>query len=135
MRIGTNRVNRWAAVAGSLGGLAVVLAGCGGGGGGGGSAGGGLDGRLLSVVGTPGTLALSPKDANNRNGTNPPPVFAPTVTTENHFFRIVFPFTVDRSSILTDSPLLKPFSYLNGNITITDASGAHVPGLALVNGI
>ncbi len=114
--------------------LAALLPGCGGGGGGGSKFRGNLNDPTITVVGTPGQLSQTPTQANNGNGTAPPPSFSTSVTIENQWFRLEFPFDVDPTSILGTDPVLKPFSYLNGNITVTDATGAHVPGIALVNG-
>jgi len=110
------------------------LPGCGGGGGGG-TSNGDLAEVPISVVGTPGTLAMTPVEANNANGTAPLPTFTPTVTTDNHWFRLEFPFDLQPTSLLSADGLFEPFSQLNGNLTIVDEAGAHVPGLALINGI
>ncbi len=115
--------------------LTSLLQGCGGGGGGGTSnAGGNVNDVPFLLVGTPGKLSQTPTEANAGAGLAPPPTFATTVTTDNHWFRIEFPFDIEANTILDSTANLAPFSYLNGNITIVDVNGAHVPGLALVNG-
>jgi hypothetical protein len=117
-------------------GIAAAMPGCGGGGGGGSTNfNGDIDDPAIVLTGTPGRISQTPQEANAGAGTTPPPTFSVSVTTENHWFRLEFPFDVDPTSILTTDPLTQPFSYLTGNITITDENGAHVPGLALVNGV
>ncbi len=114
--------------------LTLSLPGCGGGSGGSHSE-NDIQGTVLTVTGTPGRLSQTAEEANSGNGTAPPPPYLTTVTTDNHWFRIEFPFNLDPKTFLDPSPNLEPFSQLNGNITIVDATGAHVPGLVLVNGI
>ncbi|MBL8842400.1 MAG: YncE family protein [Planctomycetes bacterium] len=112
----------------------ALLQGCGGGGGGSSDAGGNVNDVPFLLVGTPGKLSQTPTEANSGAGAAPPPSFAASVTTDNHWFRIEFPFDIDPTTILDSSANLEAFSYLNGNITIVDPTGAHVPGLALING-
>jgi YVTN family beta-propeller protein len=90
---------------------------------------------VIVLSGPTGRLSQTPDEANKSNGANPPPMLAPTVTTTNHWFRLEFPFAIARSAVLENSPLTAPFSYLNGAITVTDVTGDHVPGLAMVNGV
>jgi hypothetical protein len=90
---------------------------------------------VIPLVGNPGTLSQTPVVANQGAGSAPPPLYDPVVTTTNHWFRVEFPFPVDRTTILSSDPIYSPFSNLNGNITVTDKNGEHVPGMALVNGV
>ena len=53
---------------------------------------------------------------------------------ENHWFRMVFPFEIDAKTLLADDPLLAPFSQLKGNLSITDVNGNHLPGIVCING-
>ena len=131
-----DRIGRFAVPVGAATLLAVASS-CGGGGGGGGSAAlhGDMSDPVLPLVGNPGTLSQTPTVANQGGGNAPPPSYDPVVTTTNHWFRVEFPFNVDRSSILSADPLFLPFSTLNGNITVTDTLGEHIPGMALVNGV
>jgi hypothetical protein len=117
--------------------LTTLAAACGGGGGGGSSAvlHGDTSDPVLPLVGNPGTLSQTPEVANLGAGTAPPPSYDPVVTTTSHWFRIEFPFVLDRNSILSSDPLFAPFSTLNGNITVTDNNGEHIPGMAMVNGV
>ncbi len=112
----------------------VLAAGCGGGGGGGPKNAGNVTDPIIVLSGPSGRLSRTVGEANLDNGANPPPTLAPTVTTSNHWIRLEFPYPIVPSSILENSPLTAPFSYLNGNITVSDVAGDHVPGLALVNG-
>ena len=114
--------------------LTAMLQGCGGGGGGSSNSGGNVNDVPFLLIGTPGKLSQTPTEANTGAGAVPPPAFSATVTTDNHWFRIEFPFEIDASTLLDPSANLEPFSYLNGNLTIVDPTGAHVPGVALVNG-
>ena len=111
-----------------------LLPGCGGGGGSGGASPNDLLDVPILVMGSPGRLSLTPTEANASNGTAPLPTFTPSVTTENHWFRLEFQFKLVPSSLLSTDPLYAPFSQLNGNLTIVDENGAHVPGLALIDG-
>jgi hypothetical protein len=82
-----------------------------------------------------GRLSRTIDEANRDAGANPPPSLPASVAADNHWIRLEFPFPIDPSSVLENSPATAPFSYLNGNVTITDPAGDHVPGLALVNGV
>jgi hypothetical protein len=122
-------------VAGTAAGASFLPA-CGGGGGGGSSnAPGDTSGSVITLAGPPGRLSRTIQEANQDNGATPPPSLPPTVSTDNHWIRLEFPFPIDASTILENSTQTSAFSYLNGNITITDPKGEHVPGMALVNGV
>ncbi len=115
----------------------LMLTGCGGGGGGGGSdptLGASVNAQL-HVVGPSGRMSQTPDEANESKGTNPPAFLANMVSGMNHWFRIVFPFDVRPTTLLSKDVLTDPFSNLNGNVTVTDAEGNHLPGLAMINGI
>ncbi|MEW6746141.1 MAG: hypothetical protein AB1486_25660 [Planctomycetota bacterium] len=118
----------------------MALAGCGTGGGGGDDAnafGGNLSDPEIPVKGPGGTYSRTPKAANQGNG-NPalaPPTYPAAIqSNQNHWIRLDFPFQVDSRSIMDPDVLYAPFSYLTGNITITDENGNHVPGIPIVNG-
>ena len=125
-------------VAGLIVGLSgLALTGCSGG-----SSGGGglriaedLGDPIIEVEGAPGRFSRTPEEANEDNGATLPPQIHPVTTTQNHFFRLEFPFRVTTDEFLLNDPLLAPFSFLNGQITVTDANGNHVPGIAMVNGV
>jgi len=120
----------------AAGALVVLSSGCGGGGGGSSAKlHGDLSDPVIPLVGNPGLLSQTPTDANTSNGTTPPPVYETQVTSTSHWFRIAFPFPVNRASILSSDPIYLPFSTLNGNITVNDKDGGHIPGIALVNGV
>jgi hypothetical protein len=117
------------------GALLVFSSGCGGGGGGSTA---GLNGDdsdpVIPLVGNPGVLSQTPTEANSSDGSVTPPNYDAQVTSTSHWFRIVFPFTVNRTTLLSSDPIYLPFSTLNGNVTVNDKNGAHVPGIAMVNG-
>lgn len=116
--------------------LAVLgVSACGGGGGGaGGGRGDELDDPVITLFGPTGKYSQTPEEANSSGGAIKPPTM-PTSTTTNQFIRLEVPFVVDRHDITSPDPVYRPFSQLNGNLVITDAIGAHVPGIALVNGV
>jgi hypothetical protein len=117
--------------------VGLTFPGCGGGGGGSGTK-GDLTDPTITVVGTPGQLSQTPETANSNNGTSPPPSFSstvPTLTSTNNWFRFELPYDLVPSSVLGTDPTLKPFSYLNGNVTVTGVRGEHIPGMAMVNGV
>ncbi len=58
----------------------------------------------------------------------------PDGTPGNHFLRVTFSGPVSKSSIIDDDPILRPKGFLTGAITITDASGQIVKGVAMHNG-
>ena len=94
-----------------------------------------IDDPVIPLVGPTGTYSMTPEEANSSLGAAPPPVLPAQVQGgRNQYLRLEAPFTVDRSSILSGSPLQAPFSYLNGNISFTDENGQHLPGIAIVNG-
>ncbi len=118
--------------------LAGLLESCGGGGGSsdGGGSGGSLQDPVIPLVGPTGRYSQTPGEANASLGTNAPPVLPPIAGAgENHYLRLEVPFDVTRSSILSKDPLLAPFSFLNGNITITEEKGNHVSCVVMVNGV
>ena len=109
---------------------------------GGGGSGGGeprisedLSDPVIDVAGAPGRFSMTPEEANEADGGAPPPRLHSQVTTRNHYFRLEFPFSLSPEDLLLDSSLLEPFSYLNGNLTVTDASGNAISGVAVVDGI
>ena len=116
---------------------ALLLPGCGGGGGGSKST--SIGNPIITLVGpTSGAsarLSRLPVEANADAGSNPPPSVPSASNGKNHWFRLEFPVALDRRTILDSNPILSPFDYLLGTITISDVTGNHVPGLALVNGI
>ena len=114
--------------------LALLVAGCGGGGGGGGKPSSSGD-PILTLNGPTGRLSRLIDESNVDLGGTPLPTLPPSVTVTNHWFRIEFPVNVNRRHILEDSFLTAPFSFLNGAITVSDLAGAHLPGLAMVNGV
>ncbi len=132
------RRNAWRAEAAALAAAAMAVAAftsCGGGGGGGASRPSGVDDPVIVLSGPPGRLSQSIDEANVGNGATPPPALTPSVTTSNHWFRLEFPFPIQRADLLENSVFTAPFSYLNGAITVNDLVGDHLPGLAMVNGI
>ena len=120
-----------------VGALALLAAtGCGGGGGGKKSV-NPLDPTITvigSTSGGPARLSRSPEEANADGGTNPPPSMSPDSNGANQWFRLEFPFPIDRTTILDKNTIFVPFDNLNGNITVSDLTGDHIPGLALVGG-
>ncbi len=108
---------------------------CGGGGGGsGGSRGDELTDPVIALFGPTGKYSQTPTEANSSGGAIKPPSM-PTGTTTNQFLRLEVPFVVDRRDIVSPDPVYRPFSQLTGNLVVTDSTGAHVPGVAVVNGI
>ena len=123
------------AVAGFL--ASALLFACGGGGGGGGEFAGGIEDPVVPLRGTGGTYSRTPQEANNGNGgiSSAPPTYPVAVVNgENHFIRLDFPFDVDPASLLDPDVNFAPFSQLNGNLTITDQNGNHLPGIAIIDG-
>src|SRR6185369_2856402 len=120
-----------------VGALALLAAsGCGGGGGGKKSV-NPLDPTIQvfgSASGGTARLSRTPDEANTDGGTNPPPSMSPDSNGANQWFRLEFPFAIDRTTILDKNQIFVPFDNLNGNITVSDLTGDHVPGLALVGG-
>jgi YVTN family beta-propeller protein len=120
-----------------VGALALAaLTGCGGGGGGKKSV-NPVDPTINvfgPVSGGPARLSRTPDEANADGGVNPPPSLSPDSNGSNHWFRLEFPFAIDRTTILDKNQVFVPFDNLNGNITVSDLTGDHVPGLALVGG-
>ncbi|MSR47861.1 MAG: YncE family protein [Planctomycetes bacterium] len=129
------RANAWHAGARVLIGASAwwVLGACGGGGGGGAPSSSGDP--IITLQGPTGRLSRLIDEANDDNGATPLPTLPSSVTTTNHWIRLEFPTTIRRSDVLENSPLTAPFSYLNGSITINDLDGAHLPGVAMVNGV
>lgn len=132
----SSKLMRWSSPL--IGTLAVVtLAGCGGGGGGGKKSVNPLDPTINvfgPVSGGPARLSRTPSEANQDGGANPPPSLSPDSNGANQWFRLEFPFAIDRTTILDKDPVFVPFDNLNGNITVSDLTGDHIPGLALVGG-
>jgi len=114
---------------------ALALPACGGGGGGGAGKIKGDPDPIIVLSGPTGRLSRTIDEANTDNGATPPPQLPPTAVNGNHWVRLEFPFPINRATILEDSPFTTPFSYLNGNVTFTDKTGDHIPGMALVNGV
>ena len=116
---------------------ALVLPGCGGGGGGSNST--SIFNPVIDLYGPSGAsserLSRLPTEANSDAGTNPPPSMPSAANGKNQWFRLEFPVPLVRSTILDSNPVLVPFDYLLGSITVSDVNGNHIPGLALVNGI
>ena len=113
----------------------AALSACGGGGGGGASRPGSVEDPVIVLNGPTGRLSRSIDEANQGNGAAPPPTLPVTVTTGSHWFRLEFPFPLQRTDVLENNALTAPFSYLNGAITVNDLVGDHLPGLAMVNGV
>ena len=69
---------------------------------------------------------------------NPPPVIPPTAGGANQFLMLKFPMSIKKKKIsktlMKNDPALAPTSFLTSNLTITDETGAHVPGIAVING-
>jgi YVTN family beta-propeller protein len=116
-------------------GLALCgLVGCGGGGGGGNDAtnlfGPGLEDPVLALEGSSGggataaKFSLTPQEANSGMGTDS---LAQAVTTENHWFRVVFPLALDANSIFNPQGG-------SSSITVLDDAGQPLAGMALVGG-
>ncbi len=124
----------------TLGTLLAVI-GCGGGGGGNGndSFDNNLDDPTILVAGPTGQYSLTPMEANARitdrstNALDAPPSLPVTVSGENHYFRLAMPFKIDPTTLLDATATA--FSTLNGQVTVTDQDGFHIPGIVLINGI
>lgn len=139
MKPGRTGLSRGGSGALALGGI-LMLAACTGGKSGKGSEGQNTGERLtdpvITVVGPTGTYSMTPQEANDANGASPPPLMPPqTPPGVNQYIRLEVPFTVNRSSLVSPDPLLSPFSQLNGNLSIRDEAGNHLPGIVIVNGI
>ena len=135
--VGTNSWGPWGSASLAVLALAGVV-GCGGGSGSGGpgNTGEDLSDPVIPLVGPTGKYSMTPDEANTALGLNPPPLLPPaTQDGQNHWLRMEVPFVVDRSTVLADDPLLAPFSFLKGNVTITDSGGKHVRCTVLINGI
>lgn len=67
-----------------------------------------------------------------------PPVIPPDAAGANQFLHIKFPFKVSskkvRKTLMKAKADFAGTSFLTPNINITDETGAHVPGIAVVNG-
>jgi hypothetical protein len=115
------------------GAMLLLASGCGGGGGSSAGLNGGDSDPVIPLVGNPGVLSQTPTEANSSDGSVAPPNYDAQVTSTSHWFRIVSRH-VNRSSLLSKGSIYLPFSTLNGNITVNDKNGAHVPGIAMLNG-
>ena len=115
--------------------IASTLAACSGGGGGGSST-GQTEEPVISLVGPTGRYSMTPDEANLADGAVKPPLMPPeTQSGQNQYIRLEVPFKVRAADIMSSDSIYSPFSQLVGNLTITDETGNHVPGIALVNGM
>ncbi|MFH0945653.1 MAG: YncE family protein [Planctomycetota bacterium] len=115
--------------------------------------GGHQDDPVIKVYGSIGPnngaqMSMKERQANNQymfstasgawEVTNPPPVIPPDATGANQFVMLLFPMAINKGSIrktlMRNKASLAPTSYLTSNISITDETGAHVPGIAVING-
>ncbi|MSR47858.1 MAG: hypothetical protein EXS13_12495 [Planctomycetes bacterium] len=108
---------------------------CGGGGGAGGGSGFNLSDPVIALSGTTGKYSQTPTEANASGGQLKPPAMPTGTNSANQFVRLEVPFKVLRKEIASDDSIFRVFSQLTGNMTVTDETGAHVPGIVVVNGI
>ncbi len=115
--------------------------------------GGGKDDPVIEVSAsiapnTGATFSMKAKQANAQYGWNSaagafgvdqtPPALPRTAQGANQFIRVQFPFKIHqkkvKKTIMKASGAFAATSFLTSNVSITDETGAHVPGIAAIDG-